>query len=103
MDSEIYQAILANRETEGVKELLLELARACQVWMDASHETFGLTPVTSDERAVQQAESLQRLNSEQRIMSVVARLTDRGVELRFHRMPSLCVSVVSAMDDHLVA
>ncbi|HPN15169.1 MAG TPA: hypothetical protein PLF71_03585 [bacterium] len=100
----LYEKIHNNRDTVGVQELLIELAHSCQSWLDANHQTFGLEPLTSDDRAVQRAEILQRVNSEQRIKSAIALLAELGIELGdcadFARF---CPIVVSAMDDHLAA
>ncbi len=100
----LFEKIHSNRDTVGVQESFLELARACQAWLDANHQVFGLEPVTSDDRAVQQGEILQRLNSEQRIQVAVARLSELGVDLSdYQDLSHFCVIVVSAMDDHLAA
>ena len=101
---DLYEKVYENRDTVGVQELFLELAHACQAWLDANHQAFGLEPVTSDDLAVQRAEIHQRLISEQRIKSAVSLLAELGIELGdYTGFAHFCPIVVSAMDDYLAA
>lgn len=101
---DVCQMVRDNHEAEGVQELFLELAHACQAWLDASQGMFGLAPVTSNELDIQRAEVYQQTKSEERIRLAVVGLAEHGVELGdCSNFRDFSVAVVSAMDDHLAA